>query len=73
MLLIDLWHPPFWISLVVIGGVLTIAALLSLRAAPRRPEAPEGAPDSEDRAHVSLDRRRAESREAEEMGAGRGR
>jgi tellurite resistance protein TerC len=77
MLLIDLWHPPFWISLVVIVGVLTVAALLSLRAAPRRPEAAEGAPDSQERAHEPLDRRRrgrrAESGEAEGVAAGRGR
>jgi tellurite resistance protein TerC len=34
MLLIDVWHPPIWLSLVVIVGVLTATALLSLRAAP---------------------------------------
>ena len=34
MLLIDVWHPPIWMSLAVIAGVLTITALLSLRAAP---------------------------------------
>jgi tellurite resistance protein TerC len=45
MLLIDLWHPPFWVSFVVIVGVLAVAALLSLRAAPRLPEAIEAAPD----------------------------
>jgi predicted tellurium resistance membrane protein TerC len=77
MLLIDLWHPPFWISLVVIGGVLTVAALLSLSAAPRRPDTAEGASDSQERAHEPLDRRRrgrrAESEEAEPVGAGRGR
>jgi tellurite resistance protein TerC len=77
MLLIDLWHPPFWISLVVIVGLLTLTALLSLRAAPRRPEAAEGAPDSQERASEPLDRqrsgRRAESEEAEPVGAGRGR
>jgi tellurite resistance protein TerC len=56
MLLIDVWHPPFWISLVVIVGVLTVAALLSLRATPRRPEAIEGAPDpqAEERVHEPL-------------------
>lgn len=76
MLLIDLWHPPFWISLVVIGGVLTVTALLSLRVTPRRPEAPVGAPDSEESAQEPLDRlrgRRGESEEAEPVGAGRGR
>ena len=35
MLLIDVWHPPIWLSLVVIAGVLTAAALLSARVAPR--------------------------------------
>jgi tellurite resistance protein TerC len=36
MLLIDLWHPPIWLSLAVIAGVLTATAILSLRAGPRR-------------------------------------
>jgi len=36
MLLIDAWHPPMWLSLAVIVGVLTATALLSLRAAPER-------------------------------------
>jgi tellurite resistance protein TerC len=73
MLLIDLWHPPFWISLVVIVGVLTLTALLSLRAAPRRPEAVEGTPDSRGRAHEPLGRRRRgrPAEEAEPVGAGR--
>jgi tellurite resistance protein TerC len=35
MLLIDVWHPPIWVSLVVIVGVLGATALLSLRAAPQ--------------------------------------
>jgi tellurite resistance protein TerC len=34
MLLIDVWHPPIWISLAVIAGVLAATAALSLRAAP---------------------------------------
>jgi tellurite resistance protein TerC len=34
MLLIDVWHPPIWLSLAVIVGVLGATALLSLRAAP---------------------------------------
>jgi tellurite resistance protein TerC len=34
MLLIDVWHPPIWLSLGVIVGVLAATALLSLRAAP---------------------------------------
>ena len=38
MLLIDVWHPPFWVSLVVIVAVLILTALISLRAAPCRPE-----------------------------------
>jgi tellurite resistance protein TerC len=75
MLLIDLWHPPFWISLVIIVGVLTITALLSLRA-PRGPE-PIEAPDRQNRTREPPDRqrrgRRAESEEAEPVGAGRGR
>src|SRR3954469_6582350 len=38
MLLIDVWHPPIWISLAVIAGVLAATAALSLRpgAAPER-------------------------------------
>jgi tellurite resistance protein TerC len=32
MLLIDVWHPPIWISLAVIAGVLAATAALSLRA-----------------------------------------
>jgi tellurite resistance protein TerC len=36
MLLIDAWHPPMWLSLAVIVGVLAATALLSLRAAPQR-------------------------------------
>ena len=32
MVLIDLWHPPIWLSLAVIVGVLAVTALLSLRA-----------------------------------------
>jgi tellurite resistance protein TerC len=35
MLLIDVWHPPIWISLAVIAGVLAATAALSLRAGPR--------------------------------------
>ena len=38
MLLIDFWHPPIWVSLAVIVGVLTVTALLSLRV-PRAPAA----------------------------------
>jgi tellurite resistance protein TerC len=36
MLLIDVWHPPIWLSLAVIVGVLALTAVLSLRAAPGR-------------------------------------
>jgi tellurite resistance protein TerC len=32
MLLIDVWHPPIWLSLAVIVGVLVVTALLSVRA-----------------------------------------
>jgi TerC family integral membrane protein len=74
MLLIDLWHPPFWISLVVIVGVLTVTALLSLRATPRRAEAIEGDPDAYERDDESLAAQRtgprAESEDAEPVGAG---
>ena len=35
MLLIDVWHPPIWVSLAVIAGVLTATAALSVRAAPK--------------------------------------
>jgi tellurite resistance protein TerC len=41
MLLIDVWHPPIWLSLAIIAAVLAATAALSLRAAP--PEAPRGA------------------------------
>jgi tellurite resistance protein TerC len=34
MLLIDVWHPPIWLSLSVIVGVLIATALISLRLAP---------------------------------------
>lgn len=34
MLLIDVWHPPIWLSLAVIVVVLTLTAILSLRAEP---------------------------------------
>ena len=34
MLLIDVWHPPIWLSLAVIAVVLTGAALLSRRSGP---------------------------------------
>ena len=41
MLLIDVWHPPIWLSLAVIAAVLAATAALSLRATP--PEAPREA------------------------------
>ena len=34
LLLVDVWHPPVWISLVVVAGVLAATALLSLRMPP---------------------------------------
>jgi tellurite resistance protein TerC len=34
MLLIDVWHPPIWLSLAVIVGVLAATVALSLRAEP---------------------------------------
>jgi tellurite resistance protein TerC len=34
MLLIDVWHPPIWLSLLVIAGVLALTAVLSLRVPP---------------------------------------
>jgi tellurite resistance protein TerC len=47
MLLIDLWHPPLWLSLAVIAGVLAVTALLSLRVpAPRRPASKLTRPES---------------------------
>jgi predicted tellurium resistance membrane protein TerC len=36
MLLVDLWHIPIWLSLLVIAGTLVITAVLSLRAEPKR-------------------------------------
>lgn len=44
MLLIDVWHPPIWVSLAVILGVLTVTALLSLRRVPAPEPEPEPAP-----------------------------
>ena len=38
MVLIDVWHPPFWASLVVIVGVLAVTVVVSLRAARRPPQ-----------------------------------
>jgi tellurite resistance protein TerC len=38
MLLIDVWHPPIWLSLAVIAGVLAATVLLSLRVPPAHPE-----------------------------------
>ncbi len=35
MLLIDVWHPPIWLSLAIIAAVLAATAVLSARAAPR--------------------------------------
>jgi tellurite resistance protein TerC len=32
MLLVDLWHPPIWLSLAVIAGVLLVTILVSLRS-----------------------------------------
>jgi tellurite resistance protein TerC len=34
MLLVDVWHPPIWLSLAVIVGVLAATTALSLRAGP---------------------------------------
>jgi tellurite resistance protein TerC len=36
MLLIDVWHPPIWLSLGVIVAVLAATIVLSLRAEPER-------------------------------------
>ena len=38
MLLIDVWHPPIWLSLAIIAVVLAATAVLSMRAAPARPQ-----------------------------------
>jgi tellurite resistance protein TerC len=35
MLLIDVWHPPIWVSLLVVMGVLGATAAISLRTSPR--------------------------------------
>jgi tellurite resistance protein TerC len=72
MLLIDLWHPPIWLSLAVIVGVLTVTALLSLRATSPQPEAAEGPPDSDADEPLQPPEPRPESREPEPVGAGRG-
>jgi tellurite resistance protein TerC len=45
MMLIDVWHPPIWLSLVVIVGVLAMTIYISARLAPRPEPAPsEAAP-----------------------------
>jgi len=72
MLLIDVWHPPLWLSLAVIVGVLTLTALLSLRVPPPQPETDEGWPDVEGPEPLDGSERHPESREAEPVGAGRG-
>ena len=41
MLLIDVWHPPIWLSLAVIAGVLAITTLLSLRLNPAPTSQPQ--------------------------------
>jgi tellurite resistance protein TerC len=40
MLLVDIWHVPIWLSLLVIVATLVITALLSLRAEPAKHEDP---------------------------------
>ena len=48
MVLIDLWHPPIWLSLAVIVGVLAVTVLLSLRAtAPATAAARRAAADAQ--------------------------
>jgi tellurite resistance protein TerC len=47
MLLIDVWHPPIWLSLAVIVGVLALTAVLSAIApclSARRAAAPRHGP-----------------------------
>jgi tellurite resistance protein TerC len=41
MLLVDLWHPPIWLSLAVIAGVLAVTVALSLRSTRRAEPEPE--------------------------------
>lgn len=43
MMLIDVWHPPIWLSLVVIVGVLAMTIFISARLAPRPEPAPSEA------------------------------
>jgi tellurite resistance protein TerC len=52
MLLIDVWHPPIWLSLAVIAGVLAVTAILSLRV----PPAAGGEPSPEEPAERELSR-----------------
>ncbi len=40
MLLIDVWHPPIWLSLAVIAGVLLLTAVLSVSAQPEQKAVP---------------------------------
>jgi hypothetical protein len=44
MLLIDVWHPPIWLSLAAIVGVLGLTAVLSLRVKPTPKEVPDRSP-----------------------------
>ena len=49
MLLIDVWHPPIWLSLAVIVAVLVGTALISLRVPTRpRSSSPRAAPGTSD-------------------------
>lgn len=48
MLLIDVWHPPIWLSLVLIVVVLAVTAILSLRAEPKAVVATGGPPGPSD-------------------------
>lgn len=46
MLLIDVWHPPIWLSLAVIVAVLAITIVLSMRRdVPEAPDAPDALPE----------------------------
>ncbi|CAA9462285.1 MAG: Integral membrane protein TerC [uncultured Solirubrobacteraceae bacterium] len=60
MLLIDVWHPPIWMSLAVIATVLTVTAIASVVADRRRggtghsrPEAPEAHGEEDDSADAA--------------------
>jgi len=55
LILVDVWHPPIWLSLLVVAGSLLIAALFSMRA--ERREATEAGASAADEEGSAVERR----------------